>query len=314
VITSERQALVRSRTGGEVSHILAREGDQVAKGDPLLELDGTSYAPLASRAAISTVVRNLERSVDALLLTRKNLKATLDNDRMLRHNDAISQQQVDLSENRYEEAGVQLDALSSELAGQRAQLAHFTVKAPFAGVVGAVQVQVGDVAAPMQSLFRIEDPVPCKIVATVSSRDLARIQPGGAVTLVSNGKYQRAEIGRIHPSVGSTGTGSVDVFVDNPPFGLPLGSSVEVRLAVDVMPRVLMVPTTAVFEGVQVSRVHVVQDDTVRVVPVRILATSGEVVAVRGQLSPNDRLVIGSDSLLMRLANGMPVSAQGDFR
>ncbi len=314
VITSERQAVVRSRTGGEVSHILAREGDVVVKGDPLAELDGTAYAPLASRAAISTVVSNLERSVEGLRLTRKNLKATLDNDRMLRQNDAISQQQVDMSENRYEEAGVQLLAVRSELAGQRAQLAHFTVKAPFDGVVGDVQVQVGDVAAPMQSLFRIEDPSPCKIVATVSSRDLPRIQPGGAVTLVSNGKYQRAEIGRIHPSVGSTGTGSVDVFVDNPPFGLSLGSSVEVRLAVDVLPRVLMVPATAVLEGVQVSRVHVVQDDTVRVVPVRILAASGEVVAVRGDLSPTDRLVLGSDSLLMRLANGVHVSAQGDYR
>ena len=314
VITSDRQAVVRSRIGGEVSHILAREGDMVSQGDALLQLDGTSGAPLANRAAISTAVANLERSVEGLRRTRTNLKATLDNDRMLRENDAISQQQVEMSENRYEEAGVQLAALRSELAGQKAQLALFTVKAPFDGVVGIVQIQVGDVAAPMQPLFRIEDPSPCKIVATVSSRDLPRIQPGAAVTLVSNGQYQQAQIGRIHPSVGSAGTGSVDVFVDTPPFGLALGSSVEVRLAVDVLPRVLMVPANAILEGVQISRVHVIQSDTVKVVPVQILATSGEVTAVEGDLSPEDQLVVGSDSLLMRLANGVHVSAQGDVR
>ncbi len=314
VITSERQAVVRSRIGGEITRILAREGDQVAQGDPLLELDGTSAAPLANRAAISTAIKNLERSVTGLRRTRKNLKATLDSDRLLRENDAISQQQMEMSENRYEEAGVQLSALSSELAGQKAQLALFTISAPFDGVVGVVNVQLGDVAAPMQPLFRIEDPSPCKIVTTVSARDLARIQPGAAATLVSAGRRQQAVIGRIHPSLGSAGTGLVDVLLDDPPFGLPLGASVEVRLTVDVLPGVLMVPADAVLEGVQMARVHVVQGDTVRIVAVEVLAVSGDVMAVKGDLSAADELVLGSDSLLMRMANGVHVSARGDVR
>ena len=314
VITSDRQAVVRSRVGGEVSHILAREGDVVAQGDPLLELDGTAAAPLANRAAISTAVANLERSVEGLRRSRKNLKSILDNDRMLRENDAISSQQVELSENRYEEAGVQLSALRSELAGQKAQLGLFTVLAPFDAVVGAVQVQLGDVTAPMQPLLRVEDPSPCKIVATVAARDLARIQPGGVATLVSDGKKMQAAVARIHPSIGSAGTGLVDVILENTPFGLPLGASIEVRLTVDSLTGVLMVPANAVLEGVDVTRVHVIEADTVRVVPVEILATSGEVMAVRGALSHADHLVLGSDSLLMRMASGSHVSPRGDVR
>lgn len=314
VITSDRQAVVRSRVGGEVSSILAREGDMVAQGDTLLELDGTADKPMANRAAISTAVANLERSVEGLRRTRKNLKATLDNDRMLRENDAISQQQVEISENRYEEAGVQLAALRSELAGQKAQLGLFTVVAPFDGVVGIVHVQTGDVAAPMQPLFRVEDPSPCKVVATVSAGDLARIEQGSAANLISSGKSQEAVVSRIHPSMGPAGTGSVDLILDNPPFGLPLGSSVEVRLAVDVLPGVLMVPAEAVLQGVQMARVHVIQGDTVKVVPVEILAASGDVMAVRGNISANDNLVVGSDSLLMRMANGVHVSPRGEVR
>ncbi len=314
VITSDRQAVVRSRVGGEVSHILAYEGDQVSQGDPLLELDGTSAEPMANRAVISTAVSNLQRSVEGIRRTRANLKATWENDLMLRENDAISQQQVEISENRYEEVGVQWAALRSELAAQKAQLALFTVLAPFDGVVGEVSVQQGDVAAPMQPLFQIEDSSPCKVVATVSSRDLPRMELGAAVTLVSDGQFQQAQISRIHPSLGRTGTGSVEVFVDQPPFGLSLGSSVEVRLAVDVLPRVLMVPANAVLESVNISRVHVIEGDTVRVVPVKVLATSAEIMAVEGELSPKEQLVVGSDSLLMRLANGVHVSPRGDVR
>lgn len=314
VITSDRQAVVRSRVGGEVSQILAREGDPVTQGDTLLELDGTASAPLANRAAISTAVANLQRSVEGLRRTRKNLKSILDNDRMLRENDAISQQQVEMSENRYEEAGVQLSALRSELAGQKAQLAQFTLRAPFDGVVGHVQVQLGDITTPMQPLFRVEDPSPCKIVATVAARDLARVQAGGTATLVSGGQEIQAVIARIHPSTGMAGTGSVDVILENTPFGLPLGASVEVRLKVDALSGVLMVPTGAVLEGVEITRVHVIESDTVRVVPVEILAVSDDVMAVKGDLSAADQLVLGSDSLLMRMANGVHVSPRGDAR
>ena len=314
VITSERQSLVRSRVGAEVSMILAREGDAVFKGDALLELDGTHAAPIGNRAAVSTAVANLQQSVEGLRRTRNNLKAILENDRMLRENDAISQQQVEMSENRYEEAGVQLSSLRSELAAQTAQLKHFTVRAPFDGIVGQVQAQLGELTAPMQPLFRIEDSSPCKVVATVAARDLARLQPGGAALLVSGEQELQARISRIHPSTGNAGTGAVDLILESVPFGLPLGASVEVRLKVDLLSGVLMVPIGAVLEGVDITRVHVIESDTVRVIPVEILAVSEDVMAVKGDLSPADQLVLGSDSLLMRMADGVHVSAWGDAR
>ena len=314
VISSDRQAVIRARIGGEVSQIMAREGDQVIKGEPLLELDGTASAPLANRAAIITAIGNLGRSVEGLRLTRQNLKSTLDNDRMLRDNDAISAQQVESSENRYEEAGVQLAALRSELAAQKAQLSHFTVRAPFDGVVGMVQVQVGDITGPQQSLIRVEDPSPCKITATVAASDIASIHPGGSVTLIHGSVQQQAVLGRIHPSTNLSGSGTVDIILDTPPFGLPLGASIEVRLAVDVLSGVLIVPADSVLESAHISKVHVVESDTVRVVPVDILATAGNRMAVQGKLSANNVLVLGSDSLLMRMANGVHVAPRGETR
>ena len=142
VISSDRQASVRARVGGEVSHILAREGDTVGKGDTILEIDGTSDAPVAGRLATAKAIENLNRSVTAMRQTRSNLKSTLDNDRMLYENDAISAQQMEASENRYNEAGVQLAALQSELAGQKVQLSMFSVTAPFDGIVAGVQVRI----------------------------------------------------------------------------------------------------------------------------------------------------------------------------
>ncbi len=314
VISSDHQAQVKARVAGRVSEILAREGDSVHVGDILLELDGTAVAPESNRRAISTAIANLERSVTGLIQTRKNLKATLDNDRMLHENDAISAQQMEQSENRYEEAGVQLSALRSELAAQKAQLAQFSVTAPFDGVVGKVLVQLGDVAAPMQPVITVENSSPCKVVVTVSAGDLSRIEPDGLAVLVLGQRQQRARISRIHPSAGPGGTGLVDIVLNQPPFELPLGASVEVRLAIDVMANVLLVPAQSVLEGVSQARVQVVESDTVRIVPVEVLAASGETMAVRGDLKTADLLVMGSDSLLMRMANGVHVAPRGDAR
>jgi RND family efflux transporter MFP subunit len=311
VIRSDRQASVRARVGGEVSRILVWEGEAVEKGDTILEIDGTSDAPLAGRLATTTAIENLNRSVIGMRQSRSNLKSTLDNDRMLYKNEAISAQQMEASENRYNEADVQLASLQSELAGQKVQLSLFTLTAPFDGVVAGVQVQIGDIVSPMQPVLSVEDPSPCKITVSVSSSDIGRMEVGSPATLVHNGATLPATIDRIHPSLGATGTGKIDIILEALPFGLPLGSSVEVRLAVDVMPNVLLVPANAVLEGVKQTRVHVIESDSVRVVPVDVLARSGNVTAVRGDLSPGNNLVLGSDSLLMRMANGVHVSPRG---
>ena len=311
VISSDRQASVRARVGGEVSHILAREGDTVGKGDTILEIDGTSDAPVAGRLATAKAIENLNRSVTAMRQTRSNLKSTLDNDRMLYENDAISAQQMEASENRYNEAGVQLAALQSELAGQKVQLSMFSVTAPFDGIVAGVQIRIGDIVAPMQPILSVEDPSPCKITVTVSSADIGRMETGSPATLVHNDATLPATIGRIHPSLGAAGTGKIDIILDAPPFDLPLGSSLEVRLAVDIMHDVLLVPANAVLEGVEQTRVHAIEGDTVRVVAVEVLARSGDVTAVRGDLTPGSNLVTGSDSLLMRMANGVRVAPRG---
>ncbi len=311
IISSDRQASVRARVGGEVSRILIREGEAVGKGNIILEIDGTAAEPMAGRLATTTAIANLNRSVTGMGQTRANLKSTRDNDRMLFENEAISAQQMEASENRYVEAGVQLAALQSELAGQKVQLAAFTVRAPFAGVVAGVQVQLGDIVAQMQPVVRVEDPSPCKVTATVCADDLARMAVGSPATLVLNGATMTAAVSRIHPSLGATGTGKIDITMAELPFGLPLGSSVEVHIAVDVMPNAMLVPASAVLEGVSQTRVHVIESDTVRVVSVDVLARSGAMTAVHGELSPGDKLVMGSDSLLMRMANGVHVSARG---
>ena len=314
MITSDRQATVRARVGGVVSEILHREGDRVVLDTPLLELDGTPADPLLGRLAAATAVDNLGRSIESLRLTVRNLAATLANDRMLHENDAVSTQQVEASENRHEEARVQLAALRSELAVQQAQLAQYTVTAPFAGVIGSVQVQLGDVIPAMQPLFRVEDPTYCRVVATVAAGDLPRLAVGTPAVLVHQEHRLQAVVGRVHPSAGPGGTGTVDILPAEPPFGLPLGMSIEVRLTVDRLAGVLLVPADAVLAGGARTRVHVVENDTIRVVPVTVLAQSGDVVAVTGELAPATVLVRGSDSLLMRLADGVRVASRGAAR
>ncbi len=58
--------------------------------------------------------------------------------------------------------------------------------------------------------------------------------------------------------------------------------------------------------------VFTVDHDKVRTVPVKVLAESETAAAVTGDLDPGQTVVRGSDSLLMRLSDGMAVARAGE--
>jgi len=60
--------------------------------------------------------------------------------------------------------------------------------------------------------------------------------------------------------------------------------------------------------------VFTVENNRVHTVPVRIMAESDTAVAVKGDLKPGRTVVLGSDSLLMRLSDGITVAPAGEIK
>jgi membrane fusion protein, multidrug efflux system len=96
----------------------------------------------------------------------------------------------------------------------------------------------------------------------------------------------------------TTGTIKVKALFDNKDGGLFPNQFVNVRLQLDTLKGVLVVPTAAVQRGSQGIFVYVVADGQVALRKVQTLATDGDLTAVQGELKEGDQVVTdGADRL-----------------
>ena len=306
-LESNRQGVVKSRIVGQVSAILKREGDHVKKGEKIIEMDGVPGDAVGSRAALQTALKNAKRSVQDLTENEKNMHTIYNRDKMLFEKNVISKQALELSENHWKEAKVQLQNVLSQMADIKSKLSFFTVRAPFDAVVSAVPVNEGDVVMVSQPLMELEDATPCKIRTTVSTEDLTEMKVGEPAQILYDGKKIDATVSRVYPSARDAGVGTVEVDLPQPPFGLPLGATVSVNLPIQHITSAILLPTGAVLKSVDKASVFKIVNGKARVIPVTVLGESEDGFAVSGALNSGDSVVVGSDSLLMRLTDGTNV-------
>jgi multidrug efflux system membrane fusion protein len=97
----------------------------------------------------------------------------------------------------------------------------------------------------------------------------------------------------------ATGTLKLKATLDNRDGQLFPNQFAQIRLELDTLKNVLVVPTQAIQRGAQGNLVHVVQaDQTVQTKPVQLLAVDGEWQAVQGELQVGDKVVTdGADRL-----------------
>ncbi len=306
-LESNRQGTVKSRIVGQVSRILKREGDAVRKGETVIEMDGLPGDAVGSRAALETALNNAKKSVQDLKKNEQNMQTIYNRDKMLFEKKVISRQAMELSENHWKEAKVQLQNVKSQMADIKSKLSFFSVKAPFDAVVSTVPVNEGDVVMVSQPLMEIEDATPCKIRTTVSTDDLTAMKVGEPAQILYDGKKIDAEISRVYPSARDAGIGTVEVDLPEPPFGLPLGATVSVNLPIQRIESVILLPIGSVLKSVDKASVFKIVDGKAKVVPVTVMGESEDGFAISGQLREGDTVVVGSDSLLMRLTDGTSV-------
>jgi HlyD family secretion protein len=173
--------------------------------------------------------------------------------------------------------------LQSAQAGVRQaeeNLARTAVRAPFAGVVASLAVEVGEFAGQGSPVFRLVDEGSLKATFNVTPADAGALTPGSTLNLDYGGDTYVATVqdasgvagpDRLVPvTAGVAGGGS-----------LPLGGSAQVRYRATLGDGVL-VPTTALAVDGGESAVYVAEEGVARRVPVTVVAEAQGRVAVRG--------------------------------
>lgn len=234
---------IKAETLGIVDRILFEEGQNVAAGDLLIELDR----------------KKLESSYEEALANHRLSQTELARSRELSGAQLISQQEFEQAASREE-----IDATVVGL--RRRQLRDAQVLAPFSGVVGARNVSPGQVIAREETLTWLVDLDQVKVRFNVPERFLAVAQKGQSVAVKVAAYPDREFIGKVYfvaPFVDfNTRNIEVKALVPNPERLLIPGMFANLELTVAIREDALVIPEMAIFrtlEGDQ-AMVYIVDD------------------------------------------------------
>lgn len=233
--------LISADLPGIVQSVAFQSGQGVEAGDLLVQLDTRQeQAQLAAAEARLELARlNLERS------------------RGLRQQGISAQADYDKAEAEQKQAA----GLVGEI---RASIERKTVRAPFSGVLGIRQANLGqylksgDPVVPLQSLN------PIYVNFSVPQQELGRLRVGGEVSVAADGIPGDGFPGRITAidTIVDESTRNVQVqaTLANPKGRLRPGMFVTVRALLDARERVLVLPASAINYAPYGDSVFIVED------------------------------------------------------
>ena len=241
-VTPIFQATLSSRIQGTIDKLVVREGEQVVKGQVLIQLDNRDVQAELARA---------RAEVD-------NTKAHLNRMKNLFARDAVSKQEMENATRAYKVAEANRKAAL-------AQLSYTVVKAPFDGVITEKKVEAGELASPGQALLKMEDPRQLRLEATVAEGDLKSVSRGDKIPVLVDALGTQALTGIISQILpaGDPQTHTFMVKVDLPrTAGLKSGMFGRFQLDKGVS-RTILVPESAVLERGELTSVFVVGPDQI---------------------------------------------------
>ncbi|HLT01305.1 MAG TPA: efflux RND transporter periplasmic adaptor subunit [Geminicoccaceae bacterium] len=262
--TLARQAVdIVPLTSGRVVEIAFTPGQRVEAGDVLVRLD--DQAEQAAVAEAEAALREAELALDRA--------------RRLRANNTVAQATVDELEAAYLGARARVD-------GARKQLADRTVRAPFAGVVGIRQVDIGARVDDATVLTTLDDLSEVEIEFSVPEVFFGRVRQGQPVSARSAafpGRTFSGRIATIDTRIGEVSRAfRVRAVLPNPDLVLPAGMFMHVEVVLEERPAVLIPEEAVIAEG-RGAFVFTVEDERARRRPVRLgQRTAGAVEVLEG--------------------------------
>jgi HlyD family secretion protein len=168
-------------------------------------------------------------------------------------------EQVQAAQSRLKQARVDLERAQDDLA-------ETTLRAPFDGLVLAIETDEGERVTPEQALIRIADMMNVEVYAEVDEDYFGRLAPGQSAVLVFPSMPEKtfpATVRRVGPEIApDRGVIGVHLVPDSLPENAFPGLTVDANIEVARLERALAVPTDAVARDPTGTYVVVVEDKT----------------------------------------------------
>lgn len=243
-VTANEEVQLKSEIAGRITLINFNEGEEVRKGQLLLEVDNAQY-----KAQLKRVKVQLEQA-------RRNE----DRQKQLLEIEGISKES-------YEQSQLQVAELEAEQAELEALLNNTVIRAPFDGTIGLRTVSPGGYVSSGDNIAYLVQSNPVKINFSIPEIYAGQLEAGAEITFTTSAAPDtlKATIYAIEPRIDPVSR-SIDVraLTDNPGRKLIPGAFTEIRVNLRSFPQTIMIPTSAANIEINGKSVYVVQEGKAR--------------------------------------------------
>jgi len=212
-IEADKAVTVRAEVTGRVAEVVATKGAKVDTGDVLVKIDPENVPALLAEARARLEQRKIAYE-SARKLSKGGYSSQL----------SVAQAKADM------------EAARAQVTGMKRNLDNATIKAPLAGVVDDLPVEVGDYIDKVGvSVARVIDLTRMIAVGEVTERDIANIQLGGAAHVrLPDDRVLEGTVSYVSRSSNtSTRTFRVEVTVAVPDGSVSEGMTAELHLPME---------------------------------------------------------------------------------
>ena len=275
------------------------------------ELQNTRQRLKVERFNLRKTLSDLDYQIDqALDLYERNKK--LFNDKVVPEQDylrskrdyerLLKQREIEVESQKYQEENASLQIKHLEGTLERTQrnvdlwrqtLENLVVKAPVAGLLSSIEVEVGSNINQGQNIGQIDDLNGFKIRAGIDEYYISRVFTGLQGFFEFNGAKHPLQISKVYPEVRG-GRFEVDLTFINPaPEGVKRGQSVTVRLELGQASKAILLPSGGFFSATSGNWVYVVDDSGKRAVkkPITLGRKNPDYFEVIDGLRPGDKVI-----------------------
>jgi len=300
-VSAVQGAVVSTELGGVVAEIDFQNGGVATKGDVLMRLDSS-----AEEAQLRTAEADLE-------LARANLERI----RNLATQKVVSKQELDAAQSTFGQKQGAVDNM-------RAFITKKQVRAPFDGMLGIRQVNVGQMINSGQQVVQLTALDKVYVDLALPQQTLPQLATGYEARVHADalaGHEFKGIVSAINSMVDPvTRNVGVQATLENPDHALHPGMFVKVDVILPQKSKTIVIPGSAVSYAPYGNSVFVIdkkkdpktgkESESLRQAFVRIGEARGDFVAITEGLKPSDVVV---STGVFKLRNGMPVVINNDL-
>ena len=303
-VEAERVASLSAEISGKVRAIGALEGQQVRKGQVIIEFDSEQprLAVQEARAAVG------EQQAVA-----RESRLRLERNRKLFSEGAVARQQLDEAERNSIQSAEMLSQRLLRLKSREDDLKKLAVVAPFDGTLTLQHVKVGDYINANTSVASVTDTSGYLVTVEVDELDVPRLRVGLSAIIALDSMPEKrfnATVTRIVPQTDRvTKTSRVYLRFDQPVSAVQAGMTATANIVYNTKKGALLVRKSSVFQEERKDYVWKVEGGRLKKQPVRTGESDLTFVEVVGGLKPGDLVVVSPEEkfregMEAKLSNG----------